>query len=273
MRSRPIDKARQGGRVKGRLRPRSMTDLVWSIVCWRARPAGSCGPGGGWGGRAPRAGRAAAVMVLMLLVVFALLLHGRLLLARLVPATGAIVLANWIPLGAGFLVGVVMAERAVPVWRARRRAECSAALGWYTVAAALVAPAAETGAPVYSNGVPLQTNPTSCSAVAATAVLREHVITASEREMVELCLTGRRHAGVGPVPRAAPQDRWHALEGRDSDGRSGGTGPRRHAAGPLAGRDRASGSQPPGFGAVLAKSAAPPVTRCCFTASPTTVRR
>ena len=138
------------------------------------------------------AGRAAAIAVLVLLTGFALALHGRLVLAQLVPWSGAIVLTNWITPGACFLVGIVLAERSAPVWRRAAIGGLLGGLGWSTVAAPLLAPAAEAGAPAYRYGVCVQTSPASCSAAAAAILLREHLIETSEREMAELCLTSTR---------------------------------------------------------------------------------
>jgi hypothetical protein len=120
---------------------------------------------------------------------FSVTLYGRLSLTRILPFSNAIVVGNWIPLGAAALMGIVFTQRTIPKWRRITVTVMLASLAWYTVAYDLLAPAPDTGHPRYLQGMCIQTTPTSCSACCAANLLRHYGIQADENEMIDLCLT------------------------------------------------------------------------------------
>ena len=126
------------------------------------------------------------------LAVFVLCLHGRLALARLLPFSGAIVLGNWIPIGAGLLAGVVLGKGDVP----RRRRVALFLVLVVTGVFSLFRPLLRTTPPATDtwseNGVCLQSTAASCSACAAATLLKHYGIDSSEAEMSDLCLTNRK---------------------------------------------------------------------------------
>jgi hypothetical protein len=125
------------------------------------------------------------------------LVHGRLILARLVPAANVVVLSNVIPLGAGLVIGIVLARRSIPRWRRVAVASLLGALAGYALLADVVGCCPRAKSPRYDQGLCLQTSPASCSACCAASLLRLHGIPASEKEMIRLCLT--RHYGTPPL--------------------------------------------------------------------------
>lgn len=127
-------------------------------------------------------------LVLMVLA-YAILLHGRLVLARVLPVSNVIVLSNLIPLGAAALTGIVLGRRSIPLWRRTTVGLMLTGLAWYTVLCNLVGPPPAINEPRYYQGFCIQTSRASCSACAAAALLGEHGISANEEEMAELCLT------------------------------------------------------------------------------------
>lgn len=128
----------------------------------------------------------------LVVLLYGLLLHGRLLLARLLPASNVIIVSNLFPLGAAALAGIVAGRRAIPRWRRTAIGLILAVLGWYTVFSDLAGSRPTIAAPRYHRGLCMQTTGTSCSACCAATLLREEGIPASEAEMVDLCLT-REH--------------------------------------------------------------------------------
>jgi RNA polymerase sigma-70 factor (subfamily 1) len=122
-------------------------------------------------------------------VAFATTLHGQLSLARMLPFSNAIVLGNWIPLGAALLMGIVARQRTVPRWRRLAVSGMLAALAWYTVGYDLLARGPKPRPPRFSDGFCMQTTSSSCSACCAAALLMYYEIPATEGEMMDLCLT------------------------------------------------------------------------------------
>ena len=172
-----------------------MWDLVVGIVILLAASAGLFVGGMKLARRCHRRySVCAAVLALVFLLVFGLLIHGKLLVAKIVPFSGAIVVGNWIPLGAAVLCGIIAGQGAVPRWRRVALAAGLAGLAWYTVLCNFLRepPAARD---VWSeDGVCLQSSPASCSPCCAATLLRHCGIPASEGEMIDLCLT--RKAGT-----------------------------------------------------------------------------
>jgi predicted double-glycine peptidase len=148
-----------------------------------------------WGTTIPRglSARLARCVVLgtvTLIVVFAIGVDGTLLPAQILPFSNAIVLGNWLPLGAALLAGIVAGERSVPPWRRAAFGLVLVVLGWYTVLGhSLVQPTISRGR--FQNGISLQTSSVSCGPCCAVTLLQYHGIEASEREMMELCLTNK----------------------------------------------------------------------------------
>lgn len=140
--------------------------------------------------RAPITGLVAA-STLALMLVYGFTLLGTLTMAWLLPVSNVIVVGNWLPLGAGVLMGILAGQRAIPAWRRGVFVALLASVAWYPVAADLLAPGPPPGRPRFFQGVCLQTTTASCSACSATALLMEHQIPATEAEMMKLCLTRR----------------------------------------------------------------------------------
>jgi predicted double-glycine peptidase len=138
----------------------------------------------------PRLSRCVLLGTVVLTVVFAVGVHGTLLPAQILPFSNAIVLGNWLPLGAALLAGIVAAERAVPAWRRAAFGLILVALGWHTVLGHAPTPPSISRAR-FQNGISLQTSSVSCGPCCAATLLEYHGIEANEREMMELCLTNK----------------------------------------------------------------------------------
>ena len=137
-----------------------------------------------------RHARCAVLATVALIVVFGVAVHGTLLPAEYLPFSNAVVLGNWLPLGASLLSGIVARARSVPLWR---RALCGlvlVVLGWCTVLGHSPSPP-KISRGRFQDGVCLQTSSVSCGPSCAVTLLHCHGIEASEREMTELCLTNR----------------------------------------------------------------------------------
>lgn len=139
----------------------------------------------GWTAAAVLAG----VVVIFLFAVFA---HGELWLAQVLPLPNVIVLGNLLPLGAGFLVGVLAAVDRLPVWRRATWMLVLSAAGACTLASSFPSGGRIARSMWSFDGVCLQTSDTSCSAGAAATLLADHGIPAGEQEMADLCLTKSR---------------------------------------------------------------------------------
>ena len=147
------------------------------------------------GSRFSRSRKSANVLALcavVLTLAFAGLLHGRLVLARLIPLSNAIVLGNWLPLGAALLAGVVHGQPDVPKWRKGALMLALFAVGWLSVVWSISPHAPFQPLNCYANGVCIQSTPTTCSACSVVTLLGHYGIESSELEMAELCLTGGR---------------------------------------------------------------------------------
>ena len=125
------------------------------------------------------------------LVLFAVLFHGRLLLATCLPWSNVIVLGNWIPLGAALLAGICVEE--VNIGRRRRRLWFGllTAMAWYVTLEPLVAAWAARTEFHDSRHSLVQESQVSCSAACAARLLTLHGIATNEAEMTRLCLTSR----------------------------------------------------------------------------------
>jgi predicted double-glycine peptidase len=126
----------------------------------------------------------------VLIVLFGVGMQGTLFPAEYLPFSNAVVLGNWIPLGAALLAGMVAAARSVPPWRRVLLGLALVALGWCTVLGHCPSPPAISRSS-FQDGVCLQTSSVSCGPSCAVTLLHCHNIEASEREMTGLCLTNK----------------------------------------------------------------------------------
>jgi len=172
-----------------------MADLHLALAILLLLSAGLFWLGMAVGRRGARwAAAGAGVAATGLLVLFALTVHGKLLVARWLPFSGAIVLGNWIPLFAAVLCGVLTGRRGVARWR--RAAFCVGLLGlaWYSVLLNFVPATLPAENRWTADGVCLQSSEASCSACAAATLLKHYGIDTNEEEMIRLSLT--RHGGT-----------------------------------------------------------------------------
>jgi hypothetical protein len=130
-------------------------------------------------------------VIVALIVIFAIKVQGRLVLARWLPFSNAIILGNLTVLGAACLAGVVLGWPSLPLWRKSLLAIVVSVVGVFAVLHPF-----PRGAPSAGNhwvdGVCQQTNRASCSACAAATLLDHYDIRTGEAEMMRLCLTGAR---------------------------------------------------------------------------------
>jgi hypothetical protein len=130
-----------------------------------------------------------ASALVALVVADAVLIHGKLTLARILPFSNVIVVGNWIPLGAAMLAGIAVARATIPLRRRVVLGLLLAGLASYTLTCDILRATPGVDDPRFWRGFCMQTNPGSCSACCAAALLRHHGISTSEREMIDLCLT------------------------------------------------------------------------------------
>ncbi len=129
------------------------------------------------------------ILVVVPLVYFALALHGRLLLAQVLPFSNAIVLGNWILPGAGFLAGLLCGQRAIPPWRRGAFTLILAALACYSLFGTFHGRASPSLHSWSLDGMVLQSKQASCGPCCATTLLQACGIESTESEMMKLCLT------------------------------------------------------------------------------------
>jgi predicted double-glycine peptidase len=128
-------------------------------------------------------------VLVALVVLYAVLIHGKLALAQILPFSNVIVVGNWIPLGAAMLAGIAGGQATVPLWRRVSLGLILAGLASYTLICDIGGAAPGAQDPWFLRGFCMQTSPGSCSACCAAGLLRHHGIPSSEREMIDLCLT------------------------------------------------------------------------------------
>lgn len=131
-----------------------------------------------------------ALMTSGLLFAFSSCLHGQVSLTSVLPMSSAIILGNWLPMGAAMLAGLLYGRKEIPQWRRAVFALGLLGVGWYAVLCT-VSPVSIQSNNQFANGVCLQSSPATCSAGAAASLLGVYGIETNETEMVRLCLTGR----------------------------------------------------------------------------------
>jgi len=169
-----------------------MTDLILGTVILYA-VAVAVFAGSVWvSGRASGLGRilwaGAGVVATVAFIVF---LYGRLVMTRILPVSNVIIVGNWIPLGVAWLAGVVWGFRRIPAWRRVLAVTILAGVAIYSLLLPMLNIPPQAQDKWTPTGVCLQSTPASCSACAGAMLLRHHGIDTGEREMMELCLTGR----------------------------------------------------------------------------------
>ena len=131
-------------------------------------------------------------IVLTSLLVFVFRLHGTWHMARVVPFSGAVILANWIPIGGAYFAGVTLGQAKSPLWRRGSLAGLIGLLSVYSIVCCfqgklpLEPPAGSRT--IWSQ----QERRSSCGPCCAALLLRHHGIDATEKEMLRLCLTSHR---------------------------------------------------------------------------------
>jgi len=169
-----------------------MGDLYLALAVLLVLSAGLFWLGMGVGRRGSRwAASGVGLAATVLLVLFALTIHGKLLVARWLPFSGAIVLGNWIPLLAAVLCGVLAGRKGVARWRRAVFSVGLLGLAWFSVLLNFAPTTLPAENRWTADGVCLQSSDASCSACAAATLLRHYGIDASEEEMVRLSLTRR----------------------------------------------------------------------------------
>lgn len=126
-----------------------------------------------------------------LLLAIVIFLHGQASLSNILPLSSAIVLANWLPVGAAMLAGLLYGANDTPRWRREIFAFGLLGIGWYAVLCT-VSPVASHSTNQFANGVCLQTSQATCSAAAAVSLLDAYNIRSDEAELARMCLTSDR---------------------------------------------------------------------------------
>jgi hypothetical protein len=133
-----------------------------------------------------------SLSVAVFMIWFGSCIHGDLWLASFLPVSNVIILGNLFPLGAGFLSGVLLAQRIVPFWRRTALVVIVLALGGYSLLCDLTLTTIPASRSWFRRGVCLQTLPETCSPCSAATLLASHGIASSEAEMSRLCLTRKQ---------------------------------------------------------------------------------
>ncbi len=126
----------------------------------------------------------------VMMVVYIVYLWNQPILASLVPVSGLVILANWLPIWGCFFTGIYVATSDINHYRRAIISSATLLLCVYSAIAPLtgVPPVCSSG-PSADSGLQYQSTPFTCSAACAASLLRLHGIAATEGEMAELCLT------------------------------------------------------------------------------------
>ncbi len=127
-------------------------------------------------------------MTILLIIGYVAFLWDNILLARLLPVSNLIVLANWFLPLLGFLGGLVW--NGLPGSRVKKGVYLAGIAGLAVFAVAKPfwgqTPACHDN---WQNGVCIQTSPITCSPACAATILAHVGLDTNEQEMAELCLT------------------------------------------------------------------------------------
>ncbi|MEQ9407612.1 MAG: hypothetical protein RIK87_07780 [Fuerstiella sp.] len=132
----------------------------------------------------------AQIIATLLIVGYLTLLWNRPILTRILPTPSLIILSNWLPIWAAFVVGIYLTYRGIPTARRYLLASLAVSLCVYSTVAPLTGRRPVCDESVADNAaLQFQSTPYTCSSACAASVLRLHGIQATESEMAELCLT------------------------------------------------------------------------------------
>ena len=171
-----------------------MTDLYLALALMAAVSVALFLLGLALGRRLARGALAvAALLTCAFIVGFVRFASDRLLLARLLPFSNVVVLADWLPAAVALLAGLAWRRIDGRAWRKGLLVVPLVLLCGFRSANTLfgTAPPPDDR---WKRGVCLQTSQASCSAAAAATLLKAHGIDTNEAEMARLCLT--RPAGT-----------------------------------------------------------------------------
>lgn len=124
-----------------------------------------------------------------LLVAHATVWNDSLLWVHVMPLRELVIWGNVVPLGTGLLAGVVWVKGKGPWWWRGALATVILAMGIWRTLWPVWLEKPPLGTDKWTIGVCRQTSQASCSAAAAATLLKAYGIPATEREMVDLCLT------------------------------------------------------------------------------------
>jgi len=111
-----------------------MMDLIFGALILLAASALACAFGMSVAGRASNLAYGLFVLgVVAATFAFALLMHGRLVMARWLPFSNVLITGNWIPIGAAVLVGALLGRSSTPIWRRAFFSLCLAVAATYAV--------------------------------------------------------------------------------------------------------------------------------------------
>ena len=116
-------------------------------------------------------------------------LWDRPLLTQWLPWSSAIILGNWLPIIACFLVGVCMRTSSVRTWRKALLAVTTFSFAGYSLASPLLGEPPKCLFTSSGQSLLVQSCEETCSPASAATLLRLHGIAAGEGEMARLCLT------------------------------------------------------------------------------------
>lgn len=139
----------------------------------------------------PRRSRQVQLLLTALMMAYMLWLWDRPLMAQLLPASGVIVLGNWLPVFGCCFAGFCLKTRSILPWRRVLMSTAIISLGAYSLVRPLLGQPPRCYPQYLSGVVQFQTDDGSCSAASAASVLRMCGIQTSESEMAQLCLTRR----------------------------------------------------------------------------------
>lgn len=129
------------------------------------------------------------LFVAALLPLYFAFVWDRPVLTQLIPASGVIVLGNWLPLWACFFLGSYMSTDSIGLCRRRVLCSVTFVLIGYSLTAPRLGSAPVCKTQETKRELLYQSTPYTCSAACAASILRLHGIDATEGEMADLCLT------------------------------------------------------------------------------------